>query len=135
MRQFIRHPSDIPIEYNLGDVVAHTEEYLKDISQGGLCFRSKVRMDSGCAIHIQISIRKPVFEANGIVVWCRRANGHYDVGVSFRDTQTEFRVRVVEQVCYIEQYKKEVLEKEGRVLSGKEAAFEWIEKHADSFPR
>ena len=92
-------------------------------------------MDPGCAIHIQISIRKPVFEANGIVVWCRRANGHYDVGVSFRDTHTEFGVRMVEQVCYIEQYKKEVLEKEGRVLSGEEAAFEWIEKHADSFPR
>ena len=135
MRQFIRHPSDIPIEYNLVDVVEHTEESLMNISEGGLCFRSKDPIDSGSAIHIKISIHKPEFEAKGIVVWCRRTNGHYDVGVSFSDTHTEFRVRMVEQVCYIEQYKKEVLEKEGGVLSGKEAAFEWIEKHANSFPR
>ncbi len=135
MRQFIRHPSDIPIEYNLGDVVAHTREYLKDISQGGLCFRSKLCIAPGTIIHIQIPIREPVFEADGIVVWCRKANGHYEVGISLRDAHTEFGVRMVEQVCHIEHYKKHVLEREGRTLSGEEAAVEWIKKHADSFPR
>jgi hypothetical protein len=135
MRQFLRHPSDIPIKYNLGNMVAHTKEYLKNVSQGGLCFRSKISIDPGSNIHIQIPISKPVFEVNGIVVWCRRTNGHHDVGVSFGDAQTEFGVRMVEQVCYIEQYKKQVLEKEGKTLSGEEAAFEWIEKHAAGFPR
>ena len=135
MRQFIRHPSDVPIEYNLGDVVAHTRDYLKDISHGGLCFLSKLRIAPGTIIHIQIPTCQPVFEADGIVMWCHAANGHYEVGVSLRDANTEFGVRMVEQVCQIEHYKKEVLAREGRSLSGEEAAVEWIKKHAASFPR
>jgi hypothetical protein len=41
---------------------------------------------------------------------------------------------MIEQICYIEEYKKDVLESEGRILTGREAAIEWIAKHADSFP-
>jgi PilZ domain len=135
MRQFIRHPSDIPIEYNLGDVVAHEKENLKDISQGGLCFHSKISIDPGATIHIRISIRKPVFKVDGVVMWCHQTNGHYDVGISFPDTQTEFGVRMVEQVCHIEHYKKKILESEGRHLSGEDAAAEWVTKYAATFPR
>ncbi len=42
---------------------------------------------------------------------------------------------MIEQVCYIEQYRKEVLKKEGRKLSGEEAAMEWVEKYAKDSPR
>ena len=45
-----------------------------------------------------------------------------------------FRARMVEQVCHIEQYKHQVLKKEGRKLSGEEAALEWIQKYAPQFP-
>lgn len=65
MRQFIRHPSDIPIKYNLGDVVTHTKDYLKDISQGGLSFSSKISIDPGSTIHIKIPIRNPAFSLEG----------------------------------------------------------------------
>jgi hypothetical protein len=41
---------------------------------------------------------------------------------------------MVEQVCHIKQYSKEILEKEGRKLSDEEAAVEWIEKYAKDFP-
>ncbi|MBA1333327.1 pilus assembly protein PilZ, partial [Candidatus Endoriftia persephone str. Guaymas] len=40
-----------------------------------------------------------------------------------------------EQVCQIEQYKQQILEQDGRKLSGEEAAMEWIENFADRFPR
>jgi len=135
MRQFIRHPSDIPIEYSFSKMVADEREYLKDISQGGLCFRASGNIVPGSAIYIKIPIHKPVFEAHGVVAWCRKANGHYDVGVEFKDVSTEFSVRMVEQVCHIEHYKKEVLAKEGRRLTGEEAAMEWIAKNAADFPR
>jgi hypothetical protein len=42
---------------------------------------------------------------------------------------------MVEQVCHIEQYKADVLKKEGRELTGEEAAKEWILKYAKDFPR
>ena len=41
---------------------------------------------------------------------------------------------MVEQICHIEQYKQDVFEKDGRRLSGEQAALEWIEKYATDFP-
>ena len=134
MRQFIRHPTDIPIEYDLGDIVTDQEEYLNNISEGGLSFRSKVYIESGSVIMIRIPIREPIFEEIGIVVWCRKNNEHFDVGIQFKDAVSKFRVRMVEQICHIEHYKSEILEKEGRSLSGKEADSEWIAKYAKNFP-
>ena len=59
----------------------------------------------------------------------------YEVGVMFMNSDSDFKVRMVEQVCHIEHYRKEVLETEGRMINGEEAALEWIKKHAKDFPR
>ncbi len=134
MRQFIRHPTDIPIEYDIGDVAVNVKEYLNNISHGGLSFQSKICFNLGSVITIRIPVHEPVFTAKGIVVWCRKNNGNYDVGIEFEEGKTEYGVRMVEQICYIEHYKKEVLENEGRKLTGTEAAAEWIKKYAKDFP-
>jgi len=135
MRQYIRHPTDIPLEYELGDVVAHQKDYLNDISEGGLSFQSNTHIEAGAVINIRIPLRKPVFEEKGIVKWCRENEGRFDVGVQFQDVSSEFRLRMVEQVCHIEHYKKEILENEGRTLTGEDAAVEWIQKFAKDFPK
>ncbi len=70
----------------------------------------------------------------GVVVWCRKQDGHFEVGMRFGDDRTAFRVRMVEQVCRIEQYRKNALEQEGRVLSAEEAAHEWVARYAKDFP-
>jgi hypothetical protein len=54
--------------------------------------------------------------------------------VQFLDAADAFRARMVEQVCSIERYRREVRRREGRVLSGQEAAEEWIREHAARFP-
>jgi hypothetical protein len=41
---------------------------------------------------------------------------------------------MIEQICHIEHYRQEVLRVEGRKLSSKEAASEWISKYARDFP-
>jgi hypothetical protein len=41
---------------------------------------------------------------------------------------------MVQQVCSIENYRKEVETREGRTLTNQEAAAEWIKKHAGNFP-
>ena len=134
MRQYIRHPSDIPIEYELVDLVANHKDYLNNIGNGGLSFQSRFYVESGSLINIRIPLRDPKFEEKGIVVWCRKKNSRYDVGVKFEDATSKFRLRMIEQICYIEHYKSEILEKEGRTLSGEEAAVEWIKKYAKDFP-
>ncbi len=135
MRKYIRHPSDIPIEFDIEGLAAHDAEYLNDISFGGLSFRAKSRVKPGTVIVIKISFVEPEFEARAQVKWCRKRERHYDVGVSFIDPDDAFRTRMVEQICHIEHYKKEILEKEGRKLTGEDAALEWIRLYAARFPK
>ncbi len=135
MRQFIRHPSDIPIEYSITHRENRRKNRLRDIGQGGLCFRAEAAIERGCMIRIVIPIREPEFEVTGTIVWCRKTNSHFDVGVRFEDASTEFAVRMIEQICHINHYRQEVLEKEGRRLSNAEAATEWVAKFARDFPR
>ena len=136
MRKYIRHPSDIPIAYNRVNVVADQKEHLKNISLGGLCFQTQKYIEQGTVLLIQIPLTTPTFKEQGVVIWCHQPDDkHYDVGVQFINEDTRFRVRMVEQVCYIEHYKHEVLAKEGRKLSGEEAAVEWITRYAKDFPK
>lgn len=135
MREFIRHPSDIPIECRVTNPGSgRLRNRLKNISEGGLCFQTSNAFRRGSVIQITIPVRDPAFETTGTIVWCRRANSHYEVGVQFADANTEFSVRMVEQICQIHHYQKEALAKEGRVLSGSEAASEWVAKYAKDFP-
>ena len=48
--------------------------------------------------------------------------------------QIEQHHRAIKQVCHIEQYKKDIKEKEGRRLTSQKAAIEWIAKHGAEFP-
>ena len=135
MRKFIRHPTTVPISYTLGGRITTAEDELKNISHGGLCFLSVRPVDPGSIIHLSIPVGHPPFEADAFVVYSNPAPGGYEIGVSFHDVKDEFCIRMVEQVCRIEMYRQEARDKEGRHLSGKEAALEWIEKNAHDFPQ
>ena len=132
MRKYIRHPSDIPIEINGVDV--KNVESLHDVSFGGLSFISKNRIKPGSKISITIKFVTPSFVSLTVVKWCRKKGDYYDVGVSFCDLEDAYRARMIEQVCHIEHYKREMLIKEGRKLTGEQAALEWIQRYAAKFP-
>ena len=134
MRRYIRHPTAIPISYRLGEVAASSSDYLDNLSAGGLCFKSRQALEPGAPILIEIPFVEPVFAFNGRVAWCRAKGELYEIGVNF-ETTTQASVRIVEQICYIEEYRKRVKRREGRALSSEEAAREWIEKYAAHFPR
>jgi len=132
MRRYLRHPTDCPVEIRLSDVV-RDREYLRNISRGGLCFISTIPIAAGAAIHIEIPVVEPTFETDGIVAWCHPTADGFEVGVRFagRDQNQQ---RVVEQVCQIEQFKREIWIRDGRELSGEEAALEWIREHQAELP-
>ncbi len=134
MRLYIRHPSDVPIDYQLGGRADISRDKLSNYSEGGLCFIAHQRIYPGSEIHFAIPITPPQFHATGVVVWCREEDGEFHVGVKFTEEETAYAVRMVEQLCYIEHYRQNVRETEGRMLSGEEAALEWIEKFACDFP-
>jgi hypothetical protein len=136
MRSYIRHPSDIPIEYQ-ADAVDNlaSEDRLNNISHGGLSFTSEHELAVGTVITIRINLIKPRFEVKGQVAWCQREKHLFVVGVRFMEESDLFRLRMVEQICHIEHYKSKVQAEEGRQLTGEQAAREWIQKFAGQFPQ
>jgi hypothetical protein len=134
MRSYIRHPSNVPIDFQLEELVAEGSDYLKNVSQGGLAFHSTVTLEPGTTIRIKIPLVSPVFYAIGKVTYCHPLEDKFEIGIQFLDNNDSFRARMVEQICHIEQYKREALEKDGRHLTGEQAAVEWIEKYASDFP-
>lgn len=133
MRRYIRHPSDMPIDCRVNDGIDHAER-LRNVSAGGLCFVTRQPMERGQSVHVSIHLGEEDFEADGQVAWCQGVNGHHEIGLSFEDAATVFAVRMVEQLCYIEQYRQHVRHTEGRELSSEEAAEEWIGRYAADFP-
>jgi hypothetical protein len=134
MRNFIRHPSSIPVDFHLEELVTEGGEHLKDVSFGGLSFSSKLELSVGDIIRIKIPVIMPVFQAMGRVSWCHPEGSGFDIGIEFLNKDDMFSARMVEQVCHIEQYKQEALLTEGRKLSSEDAALEWIKKYAPHFP-
>src|SRR5690606_1830874 len=88
----------------------------------------------GDLLRLRIPTVRPPFEAAARVAWCQAEQDGYLVGVQLIDAAAAFRSRMVQQVCAIENYRKEVREREGRMLSTQVAAADCIEKYADRFP-
>ncbi|TWC32794.1 PilZ domain-containing protein [Pseudomonas sp. SJZ079] len=135
MRLFIRHPTDVPIEIQDAPEHGYVQQATQDIGFGGLAFVSTKAFEPEHLIALRIPCLRPAFEvAMARVTWCHRNNGHFAIGVEFLDSAEAFRVRMVEQICHIESYQREVEQREGRHLTAEQAAEEWISRHASSFP-
>ena len=140
MRSYIRHPSDIPIKVDITDKkkVAASQtagQQLSNISHGGLAFNASEPVPTGTIIKLKIDSVQPAFVTEGLVTHCNREADYYVIGIEFVSKDSLFVARMVEQICHIEHYKREVAENEGRILTGQEAAKEWIERYAASFPQ
>ncbi len=133
-REFIRHPTDIPIEVSLSSDQGSVQPRLSNISEGGLAFIQNQRFPPGVILQVRIPFIEPPLTVNAQVVWCHDHESQYEIGVRFLEWSDAYKVRMVEQVCHIEQYKRHVERTEGRRLTGEEAASEWIEKFASEFP-
>ena len=133
-RAFIRHTAGVPIEVRAVPGSAGLRQQSVNVSEGGLSFVSDRDIPIGSTIEVRIAEVDPPFEARARVVWSSPENGRHCIGVQFLDANDAFRARMVEQVCSIERYRKEVEEREGRALTPQEAAAEWIGRYAGRFP-
>jgi len=133
-REFVRHPSSIPIEVRLLGR-AGRDVHIRDISMGGLAFPYHWPIALGAPVAICVPRRADHINLQGRVVRCQGKHPDWVIGVTFEDSEDVFRMRIVEQICHIEAYRQQVLELEGRSISSDEAAAEWIPAHAAHFPR
>jgi len=132
-RQYIRHPTEIPVEVRAvdGDGMQHR---VRNLSLGGLSFHSGAEITLGSVVNLRITSVEPTFESEARVVWCMPVAQGFDLGVAFLNQEDAFRARMVEQICHIESYRRKLISDEGRTLTPEAAAREWIARFADSFP-
>lgn len=133
-REFLRHTVDVPLEVErVGEPEALTEQGV-NVSHGGLAFLSTQCPSAGEVLRLRIPTVDPPFEGRARVAWCRPEGERFLVGVQFLDATAAFQSRMVQQVCSIENYRKELREREGRLLTTQDAAAEWIALYAGRFP-
>ncbi len=133
-REFLRHTVDVPLEVDRVGESTPVAEQGVNVSYGGLAFLSPVCPTVGEILRLRIATVEPVFEARARVAWCRPEHEKFLVGVQFLDSTAAFQSRMVQQVCSIENYRKEIQQREGRALTTQDAAAEWIAKYARRFP-
>jgi hypothetical protein len=138
IRKYIRHPSDVPIQVTL-DLVEDVSEEIADetltnVGLGGLSFLSSHPFEIQHKVRVSVPIIKQDAYLRGTVVWCEESGDGYEVGVEFEGSKNLFLLRMIEQICHIEHYRKEVKLVEDRELSAGEAAAEWISRYAGDFP-
>lgn len=129
---------DVPIQVTTNWEEDEDDEFLDqtitNVSLGGLAFVSTKPF----AVLDRVQVCIPVLERDnrliGNVVWCEKSAAGYEVGIEFEKSRDVFRLRMIEQICHIEHYRKEILLQEGRKLTSKEAASEWIARYASDFP-
>ena len=138
IRKFIRHPADVPIQVMLDWVEDENDETvdqtITNVSLGGLAFMSQQPLEVLQRVRVSIPLLRQDNHLVGNVVWCEKSGKGYEVGIEFEKSRDVFRLRMIEQICHIEHYRKEVERLEGRSLSAQEAAGEWISKYAGDFP-
>jgi hypothetical protein len=137
-RRFIRHPANIPIHLDCARASGHADHHLGttvDVSAGGLSCHSDQLLSPGDRVEVKIVVEGAPFKTIGHVVWCHRDDQGYLIGIGFSDMATAYAVRMVEQVCHIEEYRQRIKAEEGRELNADEAAHEWITLHAEDFPQ
>lgn len=133
MRQFIRHPVSIPIIWEFPESAPAVYES-SNVGIGGLTFSCTRPFKAGTSLRLRIDCVNPPFETQARVAWCHSQENGFELGVEFMSEDDAYRVRMVEQICHIEDYRRQVDRLEGRKLSMREAAEEWISRYAPGFP-
>ncbi|MCJ1886037.1 PilZ domain-containing protein [Pseudomonas sp. LA21] len=134
MRQFLRHPCDLPVELVIRKQTFLPRQRLHNISLGGVACNSPRGFRRGTSIELRIPLLGDSARYPGVVAWSRKQNDDYLVGIAFIDEDTLFRARMVEQVCQIERYRRQREHETGSTLSFEELALEWIARNAADFP-
>jgi len=96
-------------------------ERLNDISFEGLSFESQSEYRRGTILTINIPVTQPAFQVISEVVWCKPNGGNYKVGTKFLQIQNGYRMKMLEQLSFIETYRKKVFFDENRSLSCEQA--------------
>lgn len=135
VQSFIQHPTEVPVKLVISDD-KFPLTCINNSTSTGVYIHTPISYSQNSCVEVEINVQSPAFFAKGYVCSCEPLAGGigFQIGVRFDCPETAFAVRMIEQICYIEQYRQQVNLTEGRVLSSDTAALEWISQHAANFP-
>ncbi len=143
-RHFIRHPIAFPLEYTVikvngvGDGVGEVgRSKTINMSQGGLLFSTKHSVSENALILIKMPFRDKLFSVRARVTHCEKSKDTklYNIGVCFFRFSDAFKVKLIEQMYLISEYRDLRSMQLGKEVSLEEASREWIKRYSERFKR
>jgi len=136
-RKFIRHLLVNPLEFQIDDKGDTERTETIDISEGGLLFMSKTEVPKGAIIKIQMPLYEKVFSIKAEVIRVTKdiETGLFKVGVAFCTYSDAFKVKLIEQIYLIEEYRVLRSLQLGKDMSLQEASKEWIKRYSERFEK
>ncbi|MBF0216531.1 MAG: PilZ domain-containing protein [Candidatus Omnitrophica bacterium] len=136
-RRFIRHLLVSPLEYQIEDGPEFTKTQTLDISEGGLLFMAKDDVEIEKRININMPLYERTFHIKAKVVHTAKdpETGLFKIGVAFLTYSDAFKVKLIEQIYLIEEYRVLRSLQLGRDMSLSEASQEWIKRYSERFKK
>lgn len=140
-RKFIRHPLCFPLKYkvikNSKNTIPKTQTQTLNISCGGLLFSSKSPVKEGLQIVIQMPVQDKVFNIRAKVLHCKKSleSKLYNIGVKFQRLSDAFKVKLIEQIYLIIEYRELRSLELGKEISLAQASQEWVKHYSERFER
>lgn len=137
-RHFIRHPVCYPLEFEHVSKKIRERTKTLNVSEGGLLFLSKYPLKKNEIIILKMPLQEKVFRIRAKVMHTTKDSentGLFNVGVSFYRYSDAFKVKLVEQLYLIDEYRMLRSLQLGHELSMQEASEEWIKRYSKRFAR
>jgi len=137
-RRFVRHPICSPLEFEHIPKKVKERSHTINISEGGLLFLSRHSLHNGELIILKLPVQNKLFRVRAKVVHVNKdadTPDMYDVGVSFYRYSDAFKVKLIEQMYLIDEYRVLRALQLGRDISFEEASREWIKRYSKRFDR
>lgn len=141
-RRFIRHPLTLPLKYQVvksgsDPEIKEKDSQTIDLSQGGLMFSAKHPVNINSKISIKMPFENRVFKIKARVAHCNKnaETKLYEIGVCFYRLKEAFKVKLIEQIYLISEYRDLRSLELGRTVSLEEASQEWIKRYSERFSR
>ena len=137
-RHFIRHPICYPIEFEYAPKKLIERTSTLNVSEGGLLFLSKYALKRDDLIVLKMPLKDKVFKVKARVMHVAKnaeGGGLFDIGVSFYRYSDAFKVKLVEQLYFIDEYRILRSLQLGYEISMQKASEEWIKRYSKRFAR
>jgi len=137
-RRFVRHPVSYPLEVEYAPKKTNERSQTLNISKGGLLFLSKRNLRPGKIVVLKLPLQDKLFKIKAKVEHTskdKESPDLYRIGVSFYRYADAFKVKLIEQIYLIDEYRAIRSIESSRDLSFKEASDEWIKRYSKRFDR